>query len=158
MVPLDDFSEVCVHEQLLNLRFAFHIGTIYVEKEIFNDCGEICETVLQRNSIIVDGVVWNLTHGIYRVFGLTDAQLSASTVLITPHTSTSTVHVPTQPTVKIEPSNENAHVISDFDDGAIPDAPIADTFAIPIWQRGSVGSTRSLPTPDLRQSQSISSS
>ena len=46
MVPLDDLGEVCVHEQLLSLRFVFCIGTIYVEKEIFDDSGQICETVL----------------------------------------------------------------------------------------------------------------
>ena len=157
MVPLDDLGEVCVHEQLLSLRFAFRIGTIYVEKEIFNDSGQICETVLQRNSTTIDGVVWNLNCGMYRVFGLTNAHLSASTVLITPHNSTSTVRVPTQPTVKIKPSNKNVHVISDSDDDAILDAPIADTSAIPIWQCGSVGPTYSLPTPDLRRSSSISS-
>ena len=48
MVPLDDLGEVCVHEQLLSLRFAFRIGTIYVQKEIFDDSGQISETVLQR--------------------------------------------------------------------------------------------------------------
>ena len=92
-VPLDDLGEVYVHEQLLSLRFAFHIGTIYVEKEIFNDSGQISETVLQRKSRTAEGDLWNLTRGIYRVFGLTDAQLSASTVLVTPHNSTSTVQV-----------------------------------------------------------------
>ena len=91
MVPLDDLGEVCVHEQLLSLRFAFRIGTIYVEKEIFDDSGHICETVLQRKSTTAEGDVWNLTRGMYRVFGLTDAQLSASTVLVTPRNSTSTV-------------------------------------------------------------------
>ena len=158
MVPLDDLGEVCVHEQLLSLRFAFCIGTIYVEKEIFNDSGHICETVLQRKSTTAEGDVWNLTRGMYRVFGLTNAQLSTSTVLVTPHNSTSTVQVPTQPTVKIEPSNVNVHVISDFDDDAIPNGPTGGTSKIPICRRGSIGSTRFLPTPDLRRSSSISSS
>ena len=45
MVPLDDLGKVCVHEQFLSLKFAFHIGTIFVEKEIFDDSGQICETV-----------------------------------------------------------------------------------------------------------------
>ena len=158
MVPLDDLGKVCVHEQLLSLRFAFRIGTIYVEKEIFDDSGHICETVLQRKSTTAEGDVWNLTRGMYRVFGLTDAQLFASTVLVTPHNSTSTVQVPTQPTVKIEPSDINVHVISDSDDDAIPDGPTGGTSRIPICRRGSIGSTRSLPTPDLRRSSSISSS
>ena len=158
MVPLDDLGEVCVHEQLLSLRFAFRIGTIYVEKVIFDDSGQIFETVLQRNSITVDGVVWNLTRGMYRVFGLTDAQLSTSMVLITPHNSTSIVQVLIQPMVKIEPFEVNVHVINDSDDDVIPDVPIGDTFVIPIWRHGSIGSTCSLPTPDLRRSPSISSS
>ena len=132
MVPLDDLGEVCVHEQLLSLRFAFCIGTIYIKKEIFDDSRQICETVLQHNSTTADGVVWNLTRGMYRVFGHTDAQLSASIVLVTPHNSTSTVQVPTQPTVKIELSDVNVHVISDSHDNAIPDGPTADTSRIPI--------------------------
>ena len=90
-MPLDDLGNVCMHEQLLNLRFAFQIGTIYVEREVFDDNGEICETVFQQNSRTTDGVVWNLTRGMYRVFGLTDAQMSASTVFMTPPNSTSTV-------------------------------------------------------------------
>ena len=73
MVPLDDLGEVCVHEQLLSLRFAFRIGTIYVEKEIFDDSGLICETILQRKSRTIESDIWNLTHGMYRVFSLTDA-------------------------------------------------------------------------------------
>ena len=158
MVPLDDFSEVYIHEQLLSLRFAFRIGTTYVEKEIFDDSGLIYETILQRKSRTAEGDVWNLTRGMYRVFSLTDAQLSASTVLVTPHNSTSTVQVPTQPTVKIEPSDINVHVISDSDNDAILDGPTGGTSRIPIRRRGSIGSTCSLPTPDLRRSPSISSS
>ena len=105
-----------------------------------------------------EGDVWNLTRGMYRVFGLTDVQLPASTALVTPRNSTSTVQVPTQPTVKIKPPNVNVHVISDSDDDAIPDGPTGGTSRIPIRRRGSIGSTRSLPTPDLRRSPSISSS
>ena len=158
MVPLNDLGEVCVHEQLLSLKFAFCIRTIYVEKEIFDDSGQISKTVLQCKSSTTEGDVWNLTRGMYRVFGLTDAQLSASTVLVTPRNSTSIVQVPTQPTVKIEPSYINVHVISDSDDDAIPDGPTSGTSRIPIRRRGSIGSTRSLPTPDLKRSPSISSS
>ena len=91
MVPLDDLGEVCMHEQILSLRFVFHTRTIYIKKKIFDDSGQICEIVLQRNSTTIDGVVWNLTCGMYRVFGLTDAQLSTSMVLITPRNSMSTV-------------------------------------------------------------------
>ena len=94
----------------------------------------------------------------YRVFCLIDAQLSASTVLVTLRNSTSIVQVPTQPTVKIKPSDVNVHVISDSDDDAIPDGPTGGTSRIPIQRRGSIGSTRSLPTPDLKRSPSISSS
>ena len=154
----NDLGEVCVHEQLLSLRFAFHIGTIYVEKEIFDDSGLICETILQRKSRTAEGDIWNLTRGMYRIFGLTDAQLSASTVLVTPRNSTSSVQVPTQPTVKIESSDVNVHVISDSDDDAISDGPTGGTSRIPIRHRGSIGSTRSFPTPDLRRSPSINSS
>ena len=135
MVPLDDLGEVCVHEQLLSLRFAFRIGTIYVEKEIFDDSGQISETILQRKSTIAEGDVWNLTCGMYRVFGLTDAQLSASTLLVTPRNSTSTIQIPTQPTVKIEPSNVNVHVISDSNNDSIPDGPTGGTSRIPIRRR-----------------------
>ena len=158
MVPLNDLGEVCVHEQLLSLRFAFRIGTIYVEKEIFDDSGQICEIFLQRKSTTAEGDIWNLIRGMYRVFGLTDAQLSASTVLVTPRNSTSTVQVPIQPTVKIELSDVNMHVISDCDNDAIPDGPTSGTSRIPIRRRGSIGSTRSLPTPDLKRFPSISSS
>ena len=143
---------------MILVKFAFCIGTIYVEKEIFDDSDQICETVLQRKSSTAKDDVWNLTRGMYRVFGLTDAQLSASTVLVTPRNSTSTIQVPTQPTVKIKPCDVDVHVISDSDDNVIPDGSTGGTSRIPIRCRGSIGSTRSLPTLDLRRSPSISSS
>ena len=102
-MPLDDLGEICMHEQLLSLWFAFQIGSIYVKREIFDESGEICETVFQQNSRTIDGVVWNLTRDMYRVFGLTNVQMSASMVLMTPPNSTSTIQVPTPPTVKLEP-------------------------------------------------------
>ena len=60
--------------------------------------------------------------------------------------------------MKIEPSDVDVHIINDSNDDAIPDGPIGGTSRIPIRRRGSIGSTRSLPIPDLRHSPSISSS
>ena len=157
-MPLNDFGEVYMHEQILSLRFAFRIGSIYVERKIFDESGEICETIFQQNSRTVDGIVWNLTRGMYRVFGLTDAEVSASMVLMTPPNSTSTVQVPTPPTIKLESSDLEVHVISDSNDDVILDVQLGESFAFPFRRRGSVNSTPSLPVPNLRRSPSILSS
>ena len=94
----------------------------------------------------------------YRVFGLTNAQMSASTVLITPPNSTSIVQVPTPPMVKLEPPDLEVYVISDSNDDVIPDVHLGESFAFPFRRCGSVSSTLLLPALDLRHSPSISSS
>ena len=57
-MPLGDDGKVIVDEQLLSLKFGFKVGTMYIEQEIFDDCGEICETVLQLKSRVPDGSFW----------------------------------------------------------------------------------------------------
>ena len=56
---------------------------MYVEKEIFDDNGVLTETILQLKSKDDEGYVWTLSSGTYKVFGLSDSQMSLSTMILT---------------------------------------------------------------------------
>ena len=135
-------NKVVVEERLLSLRFGFRAGTIYVEEEIFDDNGEILECVFQVKDSTPDGYVWTLSTGTFKVYGLSHAQMSESTVLLTPPPSTSTVQVPGLASVKIEPSDNSVHLLSDSDDDTHSEIKLGDTRSNPFQSRGSQDSGR----------------
>lgn len=155
--PVKEDGIVTISEQLLSLRFHFRIRSMYVEKEIFDDNGMLTETILQLKCRDTEGFAWTLSNGTYGVFGLSDSQMSVSTILVTPPTSTSTVQVPALAKVKIEGSLPHVHVISDSDDDIVPEINLADTSVNIFVRRPSVGSSRSLPLRGFVRSPSISS-
>ena len=101
--------------QRLSLRFNFQEDSISVEEEIFDDLtSELSHTVGQL-SISDDNNCrsWRLAPGRYRVYGLTDSQMAASTEILTPRrSSTCTVQnpLPSNVVVKVEPGLENPHL------------------------------------------------
>ena len=142
MMSVGPDNKVVVEERLLSLRFGFRAGTIYVEEEIFDDNGEILECVFQVKGSTPDGYVWTLSTGTFKVYGLSHAQMSESTVLLTPPPSTSTVQVPGLASVKIEPSDNSVHLLSDSDDDTHSEIKLGDTRSNPFQSRGSQDSGR----------------
>ena len=99
----------------LSLRFNFQEDSISVEEEIFDDLtSELSHTVGQLSiSDESNCRSWRLAPGRYRVYGLTDSQMAASTEILTPRrSSTCTVQnpLPSNVTVKVEPGLENPHL------------------------------------------------
>ena len=100
-----------VTSQRLSLRFGFREDTIVVDEDIFDVVtSELTHTlgrVSQRDE--KNNLFWSLHPGSYRVYGLTDSQMVASTELFTPRSSsTCTIQtaLPRDVKVKLEPGLE----------------------------------------------------
>ena len=114
-VPLtfqkDEDGLAIVTAQRLSLRFGFREDTIIVDEDVFDVVtSELTHTlgrVSQRDEN--NNLFWSLHPGRYRVFGLTDSQMAASTEILTPrNSSTCTIQtpLPRDVKVKIEPGLE----------------------------------------------------
>ena len=136
-LPLEDDHHVKVSEELLSLRFNLRIGSMYVEQEMYSTNGDILETVLIPKNICQDGYVWILGPGSFRVIGLTDSQMQASTVLLTNESGASTVNVHSMATVKIEPSDDDVLVLLDSDEEVCPVVDLSDTSPFPYKTKPS---------------------
>jgi hypothetical protein len=100
-----------VTSQRLSIRFGFREDTIVVDEEIFDVVtSELTHTiglVSQRDDN--NNLFWSLHPGIYRVYGLSDSQMAASTEILTPrNSSTFTIQtsLPRDVKVKLEPGVE----------------------------------------------------
>ena len=56
---------------------------MYLEQEMFSADGQVCETILIQNNRIDDGSMWILGPGLFKVIGLSESQMQASTVVLT---------------------------------------------------------------------------
>jgi hypothetical protein len=100
-----------VTSQRLSIRFGFREDTIIVDEEIFDvvtsELTHILGHVSQRDEN--NNLFWSLHPGSYRVYGLTDSQMAASTEILTPRNS-STCNIqtplPRAAKVKLEPGLE----------------------------------------------------
>jgi hypothetical protein len=113
LLPLQDDGFVRVSEDLLSLRFNLQLRTMYLEQEMYSGDGEVYETILVQKTRTEDGSVWILGPGSFRVIGLSESQMQASTVILTNESGTSTVQIPTVATVKLEPNDDSVLVLSD---------------------------------------------
>jgi hypothetical protein len=100
-----------VTSQRLSLRFGFREDTIIIDEDIFDVVtSEITHTlgrVSQRDEN--NNLFWSLHPGSYRVYGLTDSQMAASTEILTPRESsicTIQTPLPRDVKVKLEPGLE----------------------------------------------------
>jgi hypothetical protein len=53
-----DNGNVEVQERLLNTKFYFKLGSIYIEEEVFSNSSEMVETILQLKFKNNKDVVW----------------------------------------------------------------------------------------------------
>ena len=82
--PLGEDGLAMVTGTTLSLRFNFREDTLYVEEEVFDDLtGELSYTVGQLSRMNDVGTFWLLNPGKYRVYGVSESVLDASTELLT---------------------------------------------------------------------------
>ena len=116
ILPLQDDGHVSVSEDLLSLRFNLQIGTIYLEHEMYSADGKVYETILVPKNRTDVGFMWILGPGSFRVIGLCEFQMQASTVILTNKSGTSTVHILSVAPVKLESTDDSVFVLSDSED------------------------------------------
>jgi hypothetical protein len=59
-ILVDDNGNIEVQERLLNTKFHFKLGSIYIEEEVFLGSSEMVETILQLKFKNDEDVVWCL--------------------------------------------------------------------------------------------------
>jgi hypothetical protein len=110
-------STVC-----LGLRFQLNIALLYIDKEVFDSVsGDITHTIGQIPVCNGDGKHWLLRPGRFRLHGLSESTMAASTELVTSLRSpSSTNHIPLSSRVKVEPSVESITILSNDSDVSSP--------------------------------------
>jgi len=104
---MEDDGLAIVTAQRLSLRFGFREDTIIVDEDVFDVVtSELTHTlgrVSQRDEN--NNLFWTLHPGSYRVYGLTESQMAASTEILTRSSSTCTIQtaLPRDVKVKLEP-------------------------------------------------------
>ena len=116
--PLGVDGCAMISSTTLSLRFQYREESLHVEEEIFDDIsGELSHAVGQLSTQKEFGTFWLLKPGKYRVYGITESVLGASTELLTPRSST-TVCINSDPPlrkVKTEPGLQTIFELSDSD-------------------------------------------
>jgi hypothetical protein len=132
ILPLQDDGHVSVSEDLLGLRFNLQIGSMYLEQEMYSPDGEVYETILVQKNRTEVGFMWILGPGSFRVIGLSESQMQASTVILTNESGTSTVQVPSMAPVKVEPLDDSVFVLSDSEDDICASVDLSNTSPFPF--------------------------
>ena len=78
---------------------------MYLDQEMYSTDGEVYETVLVQKNKPEVGSMRILGPGSFRVIGLFEFQMQASTVILTNDFGTFTIQIPCVAYVKLEPPN-----------------------------------------------------
>jgi hypothetical protein len=146
----------------LSLRFQMSEDFMFIDEEVFDaQSGDLIQTVGQ--SSICDGETkqWLFNAGRYRVYGMSDSVMAASTELVTPHrSSTSTVQLTPPTQVKVEHAKELITILSDDLDGNSPTvallvtSPLVNSLLPKSSQKSPI--TLSHPPPHVGPQKSLS--
>ena len=112
MLPYQDDDHVGVLEDLFSLRFNIHMGTMYIEEKMYFADGQVCEPILIQKNRIEDGSMWVLGPNSFRVIGLSESQMQASTLILTNQSGASKIQMPNIANVKLEPNENTVFVLS----------------------------------------------
>jgi hypothetical protein len=120
--PLGNDGLACVTSLRLSLRFRFSEDFMFVDEEVYDALsGCLINTIEQPPVCDGDSKHWLLKHGKYRVYGVSDSVMAASTELVTPHcSSTGTVQLTPVSQVKIEQGAQVITILNDDSDGNSP--------------------------------------
>ena len=112
--PLGSDKLARVTSLRLSLRFQLSEHFMFLDEDVYDaNSGDLTHIIGQ--SPVCDGgsKLWLLNAGRYRVYGLSDSVMAASTELVTPHrSSTSTVQLTPAPRVKLEHADELITILS----------------------------------------------
>jgi hypothetical protein len=120
--PIGNDGLALVTSLRLSLRFWLNEEFMYIDEEVFDaHSGELIHTIGQSPVSDRDSKHWLLKPGRFRVSGVSESVMAASTELVTPHrSSTGTVHLTPATRVKVEKGDEVINILSDDSDGNSP--------------------------------------
>jgi hypothetical protein len=105
---------------------------MYLEQEMYSADGEVYETILVQKNRTEVGFMWILGPGSFRVIGLSESQMQASTVILTNESGTSIVQIPSIAYVKVEPLDDSVFVLSDSEDDICASVDLSNTSSFPF--------------------------
>ena len=138
----------------LSIRFGYDTASLWLERDVLDPITNEVQHAMVVNTI-TDGdgrEIYRLVPGKYKVYGLTNSVMEASTVLLTPReSSTCTLSTPRLVPVKIEPGLRHTIDLSQSsdDEHAPLVQPTKQTFKSVSGYTSSQDSRRSLHSPSL---------
>jgi hypothetical protein len=105
---------------------------MYLEQEMYSPDGEVYKTILVQKNRTDVGFMWILGPGSFRVIGLSESQMQASTILLTNESGTYTVQIPSIAPVKVEPLDDSVFVLSDSEDNICASVDLSNTSSFPF--------------------------
>ena len=113
--PLGTDGLASVSAVRLGLRFQLNIASLHIDEEVFDSVtGDVTHTIGQIPICNGDDKHWLLGPGRFRLYGLTESTMAASTELApTLQSPTCTNRTPVSARVKVEPGMESITILSD---------------------------------------------
>ena len=130
LFPISEARFAYISAVYLIIRFSFKESSILIEREIYDLVTLLVTvTILESSKVAENGfIVWELSVGKYRMYGLSESQMGGSTQILTSlRSSTSTLNTPLLARVKVEPG---AQVVIDIFDSSDEDAPTLPTLVV----------------------------
>jgi hypothetical protein len=145
--PVGNDGLACVTSLRLSLRFWFSENFMFVDEEVYDALsGDLINTIEQPPVCDGDSKHWLLKHGKYKVYGISDSVMAASTELVTPHrSSTGTVRLTPVSRVKIEQGAQVITILSDDSDENSP--AVRSPIRSPLIISTPPDSMKRTPTP-----------
>jgi hypothetical protein len=125
--PLGNDGLVRVTSLRLSLRFGLSEEFMFLDEEVYDALsGDLINTIEQPPVCDGDSKEWLLRPGRFRIYGVSQPVMGASTELVTPHrSSTGTVQLTPATPVKVEHAEELITILSNDSDENSP------TLALP---------------------------
>jgi hypothetical protein len=160
--PLRNDGLVRVTSLRLSLRFGLSEDFMFLDEEVYDSqSGNLINTIEQSPVCDGDSKEWLLRPGKFRVYGVSESVMAASTELVTPHRSSAgTVQLTPATRVKVEHTDELITILSDDSDGSSP--AVASPIRSPLINCSIPESSQrspipiSHPTPHIGHQKSLS--
>jgi hypothetical protein len=120
--PLGSDGLASVSAICLGLRFQLNIASLHIDEEVFDSVsGDVTHTIGQIPVCNGDGKQWLLRPGRFKLYGLSESTMAASTELAPSLRSLSfTNRIPVSSKVKVESSVESITILSNDSDMSSP--------------------------------------
>jgi hypothetical protein len=130
--PLGNDGLALVTSLRLSLRFHMSEDFMFIDEEVYDaQSRDLIHTIGQSPACDGASKQWLLNAGRYRVYGMSDSVMAATTELVTTHhSSTCTVQLTHATWVKFEQAEELITILSDDSDGNSP--PVALPVTSPL--------------------------